>query len=51
MMGDTKRLATIGEVRFLGLENSQLKELVADLSLENVMLKKGLNGTAEDLDQ
>ncbi|MCF8066343.1 MAG: transposase [Desulfarculaceae bacterium] len=40
LMGDTKRQATSGEVRSLRLENSQLKELVADLSLKNVMLKK-----------
>lgn len=40
MRGDTKRQATSGEVRPLCLENSQFKELVADLSLKNVALKK-----------
>ena len=40
LMGDTKRQATSGEVRFLRLEDSQLKELVADLSLKNVVIKK-----------
>ena len=50
-MGDTKRQATSGEVRALRQENSQLKELVADLSLKNVVLKKSLAGTGEDLDQ
>ena len=51
LMGDTKRQATSGEVRSLRLENSQLKELVADLSLKNVVLKKSLAGTGEDVDQ
>lgn len=40
LMGDTKRQATSGEVVSLRKENSQLKELVADLSLKNVVLKK-----------
>jgi len=31
-------------------ENGQLKELVADLSLKNVVLKKSLAGTGGDLD-
>ena len=39
-MGDTKRQATSGEVVSLRQENGQLKELVADLSLKNVVLKK-----------
>jgi len=39
-MGDTKRQATSSEVLSLRKENSQLKELVADLSLKNVVLKK-----------
>lgn len=39
-MGDTERRATGGEVRTLRQENSQLKDLVAALSLKNVMLKK-----------
>jgi hypothetical protein len=32
-------------------ENSQLKQLVADLSLKNVVLKKSLAGTSGDLEQ
>jgi len=32
-------------------ENSQLKELVADLSLKNVVLKKSLAATDEGLDE
>lgn len=39
-MGDAKRQATSGEMLDLRKENSQLKELVADLSLKNVVLKK-----------
>ena len=50
LMGDTKRPATSGEVLTLRKENGQLKELVADLSLKNVVLKKTLAGTGGDLD-
>jgi transposase len=50
LMGDTKRPATSGEVLTLRKENGQLKELVADLSLKNVVLKKSLAGTGGDLD-
>ena len=51
LMGDTKRQATSGEVMFPRKENSHLKELVADLSLKNVVLKKSLAGTGEGLDE
>ena len=40
LLGDTKREASSGEVMSLRRENQQLKELVADLSLRNQMLKK-----------
>ena len=40
LMGNTKRQADSTEVLHLRSENGQLKHLVADLSLENVMLKK-----------
>jgi transposase len=40
LKGDTKREATSGEVVELRGENTQLKQLVADLSLENRRLKK-----------
>ena len=50
LMGDTKRQATSGEVLTLRKENGQLKELVADLSLKNVVLKKSLAGTDGDPD-
>ena len=40
LQGDTKRQATSPEVADLRQENAQLKELVADLSLRNALLKK-----------
>jgi transposase len=43
--GDTKREANSTEVSEINKENSELKQLVAELSLENRMLKKSLNGT------
>lgn len=49
LMGDTKREATSGEVGELRRENSQLKHLVADLSLRNLMLKKDIEGTDGEL--
>ena len=42
--GDTKREATSDEVTQLRQENEQLKELVAELSLSNRILKKSLSG-------
>jgi transposase len=48
LMGDTKREASSPEVGGLKRENSQLKELVADLSLKNVILKKSLAGTEDE---
>ena len=49
-MGDTKRQASSGEVVGLKKENLHLKQLVADLSLKNQVLKKSLHGLDEDLD-
>ena len=40
LQGDTKRQATSPEVADLRQENARLKELVADLSLRNEVLKK-----------
>ena len=40
LQGNTKREATSSEVTDLRKENSRLKELVADLSLKNAVLKK-----------
>ena len=51
LAGDTKREATSSEVGGLRKENLQLKELVADLSLKNVVLKKSLAGTGPGLDE
>jgi transposase len=42
--GDTARDATSSEVGDLRKENGQLKELVAELSLKNRILKKSLHG-------
>lgn len=43
--GDIRREATTGEVHHLKDENMDLKQLVAELSLEVRMLKKSLVGT------
>ena len=48
LLGDTTRQATAPEVTILRQENAQLKELVADLSLKNVVLKKSLGGLDRD---
>jgi transposase len=44
LTGDTMREANTSEVKDLKDENSSLKELVAELSLENRTLKKNLHG-------
>ena len=43
LSGDTMREANTSEVHELKGENASLKELVAELSLENRFLKKNLN--------
>jgi len=43
--GDTVREATNKEVTDLKMENEQLKQLVAELSLKNRVLKKSLSST------
>ena len=50
LMGNTKRQADSTEVTELRQENDQLKHLVADLSLKNVVLKKSLAGLASESD-
>ena len=50
LTGDTRREASSGEVTDLRRENGHLKELVAELTLKNRVLKKSLSGTGEDLD-
>ena len=44
LQGDTVREANSLEVNGLRQENDQLKQLVAELSLKNRVLKKSLNG-------
>ncbi|MFH1311617.1 MAG: transposase [Candidatus Eisenbacteria bacterium] len=44
LAGDTVREATSSEVVDLRSENDQLKQLVAELSLKNRLLKKSLTG-------
>ena len=43
-LGDTARQATSPEVKELRAESSALKEAVADLTLENRLLKKSMLG-------
>ncbi len=43
--GDTLREANSNEVQHLKIENNDLKQLVAELSLENRMLKKSQDGS------
>ena len=42
LKGEDKRGATRGEVEELRRDNQRLKELVADLSVQNMVLKKSL---------
>jgi len=44
LLGDMQRAATSTEVTDLKQENDQLKQLVAELSLKNRVLKKSLHG-------
>jgi transposase len=48
LAGDTARAATSDEVRELRREASALKEVVAELTLENRLLKKSAIGAGED---
>ena len=48
LAGDTARAATSDEVRDLRREASALKEVVAELVLENRLLKKSTIGAGED---
>lgn len=50
LQGDIVREANSSEVNNIRKENSQLKELVADLSLKNNILKKSLHGLEPELD-
>ena len=44
LAGDTARQASTGEIKDLRRETRDLKELVADLSIENRLLKKSMIG-------
>src|SRR5262249_7954048 len=48
LAGDTARAATSDEVKELRREASALKEVVAELTLENRLLKKSAIGDGED---
>ena len=47
LSGDTVREATSDEVKGLRAENSELKEVVAEITLRNRALKKSLTGPGE----
>ena len=48
LAGDTARAATSDEVHDLRREATALKEVVADLTLENRLLKKSVTADGED---
>lgn len=48
LQGDTVREATSSEVTGLRSENEQFKQLVAELSLKNRVLKKSLTGLGSE---
>ena len=48
LAGDTARAPTSGEVKELRREAFALKEVVADLILENRLLKKSMSGDGEN---
>ena len=49
LAGDTARAATSEEVKELRREASALKEVVAELTLENRLLKKSVTADGEDV--
>ncbi len=48
LVGDTLREATSDEVKDLRSENRELKEVVAEITLKNRVLKKSLAGLGEE---
>lgn len=50
LAGNTKRQASSGEVNELREENEQLKQAVAELLLQNRVLKKSVLGSASEWD-
>jgi transposase len=51
LTGDTQRQADNQEVQSIRTENEQLKQLVAELSLKNRVLKKSLLGRETPWDE
>ena len=51
LVGDTKREADSQEVEAMRSENEQLKQLVAELTLKNRVLKKSLLGRETKWDE
>lgn len=51
LLGDTERQANSGDVSALRRENEQLKQVVAELTLRNRVLKKSLSGLPDDPDR
>lgn len=51
LVGNTARQATSDEVKGLKSENDQLKQLVAELSLKNRVLKKSVLGLENEWDE
>ena len=49
LSGDTVREATSNEVKVLRSENRELKEVVAEMTLKNRVLKKSLRGLGEEV--
>lgn len=48
LLGDTERQANTGDVSGLRRENEQLKQVVAELTLKNRVLKKSLSGLPDE---
>ena len=48
LAGDTLREATSNEVKELRAENRELKQVVAEITLDNRVLKKSLTGHGEE---
>jgi transposase len=51
LLGDTERQANSGDVSALRRENEQLKQVVAELTLRNRVLKKSLSGLPDEPDR
>jgi len=50
LSGDTSRAATTGEIKDLRRESRELKEVVAEQTLELRLLKKSMTGDGEDIE-